>query len=75
MFLTIEDIERLTGYKVYANQAQWLRTHGIKHMQNRYGQPLVTQKQIEEILESAPEKAKQRIQPDEAALKKSMGLI
>jgi arsenate reductase-like glutaredoxin family protein len=75
MFLTTDDIERLTGYIAHKKQARWLREHGIKHMVNRYGQPLVTQKQIEDILETTPSaKIKQRIAPNEAALKQIMGL-
>ena len=75
MFLTTDDIERLTGYKVHAKQVNWLRKHGIKCMQNRYGQPLVTQKQIEDILEiTVTTKTKHRIAPNEDALKQMMGV-
>lgn len=74
MFLTKEEMQRLTGYIVHKKQVDWLRKHGIRCMTNRYGQPLVTEKQIEEMLGVGMQRAKARIEPDADALKRAMRL-
>lgn len=42
MFLTPEQLETLTGYRIQAKQIQWLRKNGIPHYVNALGRPVVT---------------------------------
>jgi hypothetical protein len=73
MFLDDEELTKLTGYKRKSSQIDWLRKNGIKHLVNGLGEPLVTQKQLDEILCSGKTKS-HRTEPDEQALKKLLGL-
>lgn len=74
MFLDKKSIEAITGYKIKSKQVQWLRRSGIRFTLNRAGDPLVLQKHIEEILCDNPTSGDRRIEPDEAALRKTIGL-
>lgn len=74
MFLTKAELTELTGYKVATKQRATLIKNGIRFTVNRHGHPLVLKKHIEEILCNSPSPHR-RTQPNEAALKKSLGLI
>ena len=37
MFLTADELERLTGYKQQARQERWLQREGIRYRKNREG--------------------------------------
>lgn len=71
-FFTCEDLEKLTGYKHYTKQVNWLKNVGIPYFTNRYGQPVVWKKHVyPDTNSSSPIK---RIEPDAKALKESLGL-
>jgi len=40
-FLTEEELQRLTGYKLAAHQRRWLEERHWKHAQDRLGRPIV----------------------------------
>lgn len=42
MFLSKQEIERLTGKKRYSAQLRWLRDHGYKVVENGLGEPIVS---------------------------------
>lgn len=42
MFLSEQEIQRLTGKKRYSAQIRWLREHGYKVTPNGLGQPVVS---------------------------------
>lgn len=42
MFLTAEDLQRLTGYRRPSAQARWLRRHGYRVTINGLGEPVVS---------------------------------
>lgn len=73
MFLNIEDLEELSGYKNKSKQRQWLISHRIPFMVNRWGQPLVLKKIIEKELGDVPENNIIRKDINEKALLKMMG--
>ena len=49
MFLSPEEIHRLTGYTQRAAQLRWLRNHGIEPFVSAQGEISVTHDIIEEI--------------------------
>lgn len=66
MFLTAEQLQDLTGYRLAAYQVKWLRKSGIRHYVRADGKPRVPVSAVDEG-KSAP---KQVVQPDFAALKR-----
>jgi hypothetical protein len=47
MFLTDDELYKLTGYKYSACQIKWLKANGIMHKVNRKGHPVVTRRAVE----------------------------
>ena len=46
MFLTSEDISKLTGLTQSAAQARWLRSRGYKYEMNGLGRPVVAMAEV-----------------------------
>lgn len=42
MFLTPEELQQLTGYKLAAHQVRWLKANGVPHFVNALGRPVVS---------------------------------
>ena len=40
-FLTPVELRELTGYIKPSKQIEWLRRHGVPHLVNRFGRPVV----------------------------------
>ena len=43
MFLSLSQVEQLTGYRKAAKQIEWLVRNAIPHYVNRQGKPVVPQ--------------------------------
>lgn len=76
MFLSQQEIQDLTGYKVQKKQIQWLRENGIKFLVGCDGKPRVMESHLEAIIgaDSTKGTTKRRTEPNESALNKWMGL-
>ena len=74
MFLTIEELEAFTGFKQQKKQIEWLRNSGIKFMVNRSGYPLLLEKQVESFFIENNNSKEKRVEPDEKAFMKSLGI-
>lgn len=74
MFLSQNDIVELTGYKKYKCQARWLKTHGFKFFVGYDGKPKVTLSHIDMVM-GASKSLHKKVEPDENALRKHLGLI
>lgn len=48
-FLTLEEVQELTGYQVRKKQCEQLRRMGIRYVQNRFGDPKISRTHIQEI--------------------------
>ncbi len=40
-FLTTDELEQMTGYKIPRCQRRWLNDNGIDHKVNKFGRPVV----------------------------------
>lgn len=74
MFLTTEQVQKLTGYDLAAYQSSWLKEHGIVHMLNAKNEILVTEEQIKSMFMPPNQKKSSRTKPDEEALRKELGI-
>jgi hypothetical protein len=74
MFLTKREIARLTGTFKENEQVDWLINNGFVFKVNGQGEPIVLKKQIEQLfgIDNARQASRQ---PNEAALKKRMGIM
>ena len=63
LFLTSEELEALTGYRVAARQIRWLQSQGITHLVSARRKPVVPRATIEGRAAPAPAKG-----PDWSAL-------
>lgn len=54
LFLTEDELKKLTGRKHKSRQIQWLRTEAIPFRVNASGHPIVTRNAIEGRQEPAP---------------------
>ncbi|MFZ1499519.1 MAG: DUF4224 domain-containing protein [Giesbergeria sp.] len=50
LFLTIDELETLTGFKTPARQVEWLRTKGWRFEINGNRRPIVARKYAEKML-------------------------
>jgi hypothetical protein len=64
MFLTQDDIKRLTGYSYPKSQIGWLRNHGYSFEVDRSGKPIVLQSYLETKLNGGAKKTKRPQEPD-----------
>lgn len=76
MFLTQEELKKLTGYARHTKQIEQLKKQGYRFKVNALGQPLVLKAHVEELLlnQKANTKTKGRIEPDVDGLTRLMGL-
>ncbi|MGO9443925.1 MAG: DUF4224 domain-containing protein [Thiobacillaceae bacterium] len=49
MFLTRDDLCKLTGYKAQSRQRRWLQRNGIPHSVNAGGKPVVLVSVVEKM--------------------------
>jgi hypothetical protein len=69
MFLSPEQLERLTGRKQPAAQIRWLNAHGWRYTRNAIGEVIVMEAEARWHLYSGrPERPKPRTEPNFAAL-------
>lgn len=68
MFLTDEETERITGYKLPAWQAKWLMKHGIPFTVAGSGRLNVLRAEIERRHSSGQAGVEQNPQPDFSAI-------
>ena len=67
LFLTVDEVQDLTGFKTPARQVQWLRTKGWRFEVNGNRRPIVARKYAEKMLGcGVPEQAS--FQPNFRAL-------
>lgn len=66
MFLTAEQLQDLTGYRLAAYQVKWLRKAGIRHFVRADGKPRVP---VSAVQDATPGR-RAPVQPDFAALKR-----
>lgn len=50
LFLTSDEVETLTGFKMHARQVEWLRTKGWRFEINGNRRPIVARKYAEKML-------------------------
>lgn len=68
MFLTAQQLERLTGYVRPSDQARWLSERGWRHDLNAKGEVVVHEGEAERKLCSSAGKEWRRTEPDLKAL-------
>jgi hypothetical protein len=51
MFLTIEEITELTGYRRFTAQCRWLAARGYRFETNAHGRPIVLVSSVERRLQ------------------------
>lgn len=71
MFLTAEQVQELTGYKVGHYQAQWLKEHGYPYELTISGKPRVLRAFVEKRLGLASVKPTTQTEPDFSSWKKA----
>lgn len=74
MFLTKEDLQQLTGYKLSKKQTEWLRRSGISFIVNKFGNPMVLESHINSLLNNNDYSKLKTLGPDREGLKKMMGI-
>ncbi len=64
MFLTVDEIEELTGYLYCSRQIKWLADHGYKFEVSRNGKPKVLKTHVEARLGAQIKQGRQYYEPD-----------
>jgi hypothetical protein len=68
MFLSENEIENLTGYKLAKCQIRWLRNNGINCLVSYDGKPKVLASHLEEVMGKTMSRKSRRVEPDFSAL-------
>ena len=68
MFLTLEEVRELTGYKRAADQIRWLAGRRVPHSVNAAGRPVVSRAAAETMLGVTGHAPAARPEPNWAAI-------
>jgi hypothetical protein len=67
-FLTPEEVQELTGYKLNSAQRRWLTDRGWKHAISADGRPKVLRAEMEKHMLTGATRAPKQIEPNWAAM-------
>ena len=68
LFLSLDEVQHLTGYKRPADQIRWLSRARLPHAVNKAGRPIVSKAAAEAMLGSPGQPAAARPEPNWAAI-------
>lgn len=75
MFLSQEQVHKLTGYEKYKYQIRWLRENGINCLIGHDGRPKVLSSHLEEIMGKSKIRQSRRVEPDFSIFDKELSHV